>query len=137
MREQLVELARAQRRLLGWTQRDLALAMGTSAARVCGMESGRCSADFVLRALDAMGAPLVPATIDEDRDPMRDPALDASQLQMLSARMLRHARARRLAAANPELDAGDVAHALFNLTLSPAERLRSMFQRDRLRIIPR
>ncbi len=56
MKERLVALARARREQLGWTQRELADALGSSASRVSKLEAGDAtvSVDLVLRALEVM-----------------------------------------------------------------------------------
>lgn len=46
-------------------------------------------------------------------------------------------RARQIAAAQPDVDAGDVYHALRCLELTPAERLRQGLSRGRLRTYAR
>jgi hypothetical protein len=46
-------------------------------------------------------------------------------------------RARQIAAAHPDVDAGDIYHALRCLDLSPAERLRLGLSRGRLRAYAR
>ena len=42
-------------------------------------------------------------------------------------------KARAIAASNPELDPGDIYHALRALERAPSERLRAALQRGRLR----
>ena len=42
-------------------------------------------------------------------------------------------KARTIAASNPELDPGDIYHALRALERTPSERLRAALQRGRLR----
>jgi len=136
LRDQLLALARRRRRELGWTQRQLALAVGSSASRMSKLESGdqTVSLDLIVRVLDAMEAG-VDVLLDPSRDPLADPALSPAQKQLL-ARALWRRRAADVLAARAGVDPGDVARALFNLEKTPEERLRSSFRRAKLRRQP-
>jgi ethanolamine utilization microcompartment shell protein EutS len=59
-----------------------------------------------------------------------DAGLDAEQSSHLIARLRRVRLAERLAAKSG-LDASDIEHALFNLTLTPSERLARKLWRGR------
>ena len=133
MRARLVELVRARRKALGWTQRELADALGSSPSRVSKLEAGDAtvSVDLLLRALDVMHVTVVVA-VDDVADPMTQPSLDDDARQRLSREILRRAIAKRLAARDG-VDENDVRRALANLELTPAERLTRMFQRAELR----
>lgn len=126
MQKQLTALVRARRAELGWTHRQLARAMGGSTSAVCRMESGQASVALVVRALEAMQTRLVPLAIDDDLDPMRDPALTSDQLKQVSTRILHRAQAQQIVADRDDLDVSDVEHALYNLTLTPTARLARM-----------
>jgi len=133
MKERLVAMVRARREELGWTQRELAQAIGSSASRVCKLEAGDASVSFelVVRALGAMALPWRVET-DDAADPLKQPSLDAGQRRQLSRELLRRAVARQIAV-REGVDEDDVRHALANLERSPAERLTRMFQRAKLR----
>lgn len=133
MKTLLVDLARARREELGWTQRELADALGSSPSRVSKLETGDAtvSVDLVLRALEVMQLPYDVA-VDDGADPMKEPSLDDEARRWLSREILRRAVARRLAARDG-VDEDDVRRALANLELTPAERLTRMFQRAELR----
>jgi transcriptional regulator with XRE-family HTH domain len=133
VKETLVALVRARRKELGWSQRELARALGSSPSRISKLEGGDPSVavDLVLRALEAMALPLE-VVGDDDADPMKQPSLDEHARHRLSRELLRRAIARRLAARDG-VDEGDVRRALANLELTPAQRLTRMFQRAQLR----
>ena len=126
---------KSRRAHLGWSQVDLAQAIGSSASRICKLEAGEASvsADLKLRALEAMEATLC-LTIDASGDPFADPELSPEQKTLLSARILRRRRAEQIAQRS-NVDAGDVEHVLHNLTLSPAQRLTQSFRRANLKRI--
>lgn len=133
MRTQVVELMGKRRRQLGWTQRDLASALGSSPSRISKMEAGdgTVSLDLLVRALVSMGLSLV-VTADDLHDPMADPTLSPTQRALLSRAMLARCRARQIASRHG-VNADDVRHVLTNLELSPLQRLGSMFRRAGLR----
>jgi len=131
--DELARLVRQRRELLGWTQSDLARAMGSSPSRICKLEAGESSVNpsLMLKALATMLAPLR-VEIDRARDPFAEPGLSKEQKRQLSARLQRRKHAENLAE-RYQVDAGDVEHALFNLTLPPWQRLTRSFQRAGLR----
>jgi transcriptional regulator with XRE-family HTH domain len=138
MTEQLPRLVRSRREMLSWTQGDLAAAMGSSRSRISKLEAGDSTVapSLMVRALAVMGA-VLHVTLDEKHDAFAEPGLTESHRQELSARLLRRRRAERIAERH-NLDAGDVEHALFNLTLPPWTRLARSFKRARLgRLSPR
>jgi hypothetical protein len=83
----------------------------------------------MLKALDVMASPLR-IEIDSARDPLA--GLSKQQRRQLSERLLRRKRAERIAERH-EVDAGDVEHVLFNLTLPPWQRLARSFKRAGLK----
>ena len=112
--------------------------MGSSASRVCKLEAGSdsVSPSLMLRALEVMECPLH-IEIDSQRDALAAPELTPAQRQQISARLLRRKTAERIAERH-SVDAGDVEHVLFNLTLSPWQRLARSFKRAGLkRLSPR
>jgi predicted transcriptional regulator len=129
----LAALVRRRREQLGWTQSDLARAMGSSPSRICKLEGTDASVapSLMLRALDAMDSPLR-IEIDSRRDPFAQSRLTKQQRHQLSQRLLRRKQAERIAE-REGVDAGDVEHVLFNLTLSPWKRLARSFQRAGLK----
>src|SRR5512134_3621970 len=108
-------LVRKRREALGWTQSDLARALGSSPSRICKLEArdASVSVSLMLKALDVMGSPLR-IEIDSARDPFA--GLSKQERRQLSERLLRRKRAERIAERH-EVDAGHVEHVLFNLTL--------------------
>jgi transcriptional regulator with XRE-family HTH domain len=129
----LAKLVRRRREELGWTQSDLARALGSSPSRVCKLESADSSVavSLMLRALAVMDSPLR-IEIDPTRDPFAEAGLSKAQRRQLSQRLLRRRHAERLAERHA-LDAGDVEHALYNLTLPPWQRLARSFRRADLK----
>jgi transcriptional regulator with XRE-family HTH domain len=129
----IVSLVKARRRKLGWSQTELAAAMGSSPSRVNKLESNDRSVavSLMLRALDVMAAPLR-IEVDVDRDPLADPSLTPKQRRAVSMLILRRAQAQMIAA-KYSVDAGDVEHVLSNLSLSPAQRLADSFRRAKLK----
>ncbi|MBI5501979.1 MAG: helix-turn-helix domain-containing protein [Deltaproteobacteria bacterium] len=136
MIRELPRRVQSRRRQLGWTQSDLARAMGSSPSRVCKLEAGDESVapSLMLRALVAMDAPLR-LEIDKSRDAFAEPGLTAEQRRQLSARLLRRRQADRIAE-REHVDGGDVEHVLFNLALSPWQRLARSFDRARRKRVP-
>ena len=112
--------------MLGWTRRELALAVGCEETDIARLEAGASSA-LAARALDAMAV-----TEEPGDDPLADPALTEPHRALLSRALWRR-RAAKTIAATEDVDAGDVAHALRNLEDDPAERLRRSFRRAGLR----
>lgn len=129
MGPELAALVRSRREKLGWSQSDLARAMGSSPSRVCKLEASDTSVapSLMLRALEVMEAPLE-VRIDSKRDAFQGQHLSTRQLHQASARLLRRKHAERVAE-REKVDAGDVEHVLFNLTLPPWQRLARSFQR--------
>lgn len=132
MRGKLIAIARERRRRLGWTQLDLARCLGSSPSRVCKMEVGdrSVSVDFVCRALQVMGASLV-VELSQDADPLEDAAVSPEARRAFARALLRRQWAKRIAARH-RVDAGDVAHVLYNLELPPLARIGSALSRARL-----
>jgi len=124
---------RQRRTQLGWSQSDLARALGSSPSRICKLEAADASVSpsLMLKALEVMGAP-VDVRIDSRRDPFAVGRLSPRQRRQASARLLRRKRAERIAE-REGVDAGDVEHVLFNLTLGPWQRLARSFQRAGLK----
>ena len=54
-------------------------------------------------------------------------------LERMKNRIARRRFAEEIATRRPDLDASDVEHVLYNLTLPPLERLRESLRRARLR----
>jgi len=106
--------------------------MGSSPSRICKLEAcdDTVAASLMLRALEIMDAPLR-IEIDAKRDAWSGPGHTKRERRMLADRLLRRRRAERIAEAHT-VDAGDVEHVLFNLSLSPWQRLARSFQRARL-----
>jgi transcriptional regulator with XRE-family HTH domain len=129
----LPKLVRKRRESLGWTQSDLARALGSSPSRICKLEAWDASVSprLMLKALEVMATPLR-VEIDSARDPFAQPRLSKEHRRQLSERLLRRRRAERMAERHG-VDAGDVEHALFNLTLPPWQRLSRSFRRAGLR----
>ena len=136
MLRELAALVRRRRSQLGWSQTDLARALGSSPSRVNKMERADKSvaASLMLRALEVMSAPLR-IEIDQGRDVFAQPGLTPSQRRALASRLHRRRHAERIAEAHA-VDAGDVEHVLFNLTLPPWERLARSFTRAGLGRLP-
>jgi len=132
VKDRLVEIVRRRRRELGWTQRELARAVRSSASRSSKLEHGDASVslELVARCLEAMS---VTSKLDPDDalDPLRQPGLTEHHRAELSRELLRRRIAARIAE-REGVDPDDVRHALANLELEPLERLRRMFQRARL-----
>ena len=128
---ELTRLVRERRRELGWSQTELALAMGSSPSRICKLEAEdpAVSPALALRALDAMACP-VKVDIDRARDPLALERLSPKQRRQVSDRLKRRRQAEVLAE-RYGVDASDVEHALFNLTLPPWQRLARSFSRAR------
>ena len=133
MIEELANLVRKRREQLRWTQTDLSRAMGSSPSRICKLEAGDASVapSLMLRALEVMAAPLK-VEVDLIRDPLREEGLTRKQRDEVSRRLLRRQHAERIAE-REGVDAGDVEHVLFNLTLHPWQRLARSFQRAGLK----
>jgi transcriptional regulator with XRE-family HTH domain len=129
MNPDLAALVRKRREQLGWSQSDLARAMGSSPSRICKLEASDASVapGLMLRALHVMETPLR-VEIDSRRDVFADTRLSRRRRLQASARLLRRKHAERIAE-REGVDAGDVEHVLFNLTLSPWQRLARSFQR--------
>jgi transcriptional regulator with XRE-family HTH domain len=133
MLQRLAILVRQRREELGWTQSDLARAMGSSPSRICKLEAGDGSvaANLMTRAMTIMSAPLR-VSIDRSQDPFAEPGLSQEQRRELSQRLQRRRHAERIAERHA-VDVGDVEHVLFNLTLPPWERLARSFGRAGLK----
>ena len=133
MTRALASLVRQRREALGWTQSDLARALGSSPSRVCKLEAedGSVAVNLMLRALAVMETPLR-IEVDATQDAFADPRLRDSQRRQLSQRLYRRKYAERLAERHA-VDAGDVEHALYNLTLPPWNRLERSFKRAGLK----
>ena len=133
MTRKLANLVRLRRQALGWTQSELARALGSSPSRVCKLESAdsSVSVSLMLRALAVMECPLR-IEIDVEQDLFAAGGLSRPQLRQLSRRLQRRRHAERLAERHA-LDAGDIEHALYNLTLPPWQRLGRSFKRAGLR----
>ena len=129
MKGELADLVRRRRQFLEWTQSDLARALGSSPSRVCKLEAGDDSVavSLMLRALAVMNAPLR-IEIDAAQDPFAEPGLSKAQRRQVSQRLQRRRYAERLAERHA-VDAGDIEHALYNLTLPPWQRLERSFRR--------
>jgi transcriptional regulator with XRE-family HTH domain len=129
----LASLVRQRREALGWTQSDLARALGSSPSRVCKLEAGdeSVAANLMLKALAIMETPLR-VEIDAAGDPFSDPLQSEAARRPLSQRLHRRKYAERLAERHG-VDAGDVEHVLYNLTLPPWQRLKRSFQRAGLK----
>jgi transcriptional regulator with XRE-family HTH domain len=126
---ELRELVRRRRQNLGWSQSDLARAMGTSPSRVAKVETGDASTsvELVARALETMGMRvLVTAREDVFR------GLTKAEMRMAATRFLRIRVAKQLARKH-DVDPGDVEQALFRLSISPVERLQRSMRRAQLR----
>ncbi len=132
MRRCLTELVRKRREQLGWTQRELAAAIGSSASRVSKIEAADASVslDLMVRALSSMSISLRVHPV-ESSDPLAAPELTPEHRVLLSRELLKRQIARRIAEKH-QVDADDVKHVLTNLELTPFERLGSMFRRARL-----
>jgi transcriptional regulator with XRE-family HTH domain len=130
---ELAQLVHRRRRALGWTQSDLARALGSSPSRVCKLEAGDASVapSLMLRALAVMECPLR-IRIDTAHDPFSQRGLTKSQRHQLAQRLQRRRHAEQLARRHG-VDAGDVEHALYNLTLPPWQRLTRSFRRAGLK----
>lgn len=126
-------MVRRRRESLGWTQTDLARALGSSPSRICKLEAvdATVSASLMLRALEVMASPLR-VEIDTARDPFAEAGLSKKQRHQLSERLQRRQHAERIAERHA-VDAGDVEHVLFNLTVPPWQRLARSFKRGGLR----
>jgi transcriptional regulator with XRE-family HTH domain len=126
-------LVRRRREQLGWSQSDLARAMGSSPSRINKLESSdrSVSISLVLKALRTMGCQ-VRIDLVRKGDPFSDSSLTKEQRRELSTRLLRRREADRIAE-RCSVDAGDVEHVLFNLTLTPWQRLGRSFKRAGLR----
>jgi hypothetical protein len=100
---------------------------------VCKLEAadGSVAVSLMLRALVVMDCPLR-IEIDATEDPFADPRLTQAQRRELSHRLQRRRCAERLAERHA-VDAGDVEHALYNLTLPPWQRLQRSFRRAGLK----
>jgi len=133
VKRDLAELVRRRREALGWTQSDLARALGSSSSRVCKLEAqdGSVATSLMLKALAVMETPLR-IEIDPKRDPFTDPLQSEAARRQLSQRLYRRRYAERLAERHL-VDAGDVEHVLYNLTLPPWRRLERSFQRGGLK----
>lgn len=133
MNSDLAALVRKRREQLGWSQSDLARAMGSSPSRVCKLEATDTSVapSLMLKALEAMETPLR-VEIDSRRDAFAGARLSRRQRHQASVRLLRRKQAERIAE-REGVDAGDVEHVLFNLTLRPWQRLARSFQRAGLK----
>ena len=107
--------------------------MGSSPSRICKLEAADASVapSLMLRALEVMETPLE-VQIDSRRDAFAGERLSARQRHQASARLLRRKHAERVAE-REGVDAGDVEHVLFNLTLRPWQRLARSFQRAGLK----
>lgn len=133
MKRELAKLVHERREALGWTQSDLARALGSSPSRICKLEAkdDSVAASLMLRALTVMECPLR-IEIDRASDPFTNPRLSESQRRRLSERLHRRRYAERLAERH-RVDPGDVDHALHNLTLPPWKRLERSFKRAGLK----
>jgi len=134
----LAALLCKRRRQLGWSQSDLARAMGSSPSRISKLEATDASVapNLMLKALEVMEAP-VEVRIDSRRDAFAGDELSLRERRQASARLLRRKHAERIAE-REGVDAGDVEHVLFNLTLDPWQRLSRSFRRAGLkRLSPR
>lgn len=133
MNRDLAALVRRRREQLGWSQSDLARAMGSSPSRLSKLEATDASVapSLMLKALAAMETPLR-IEIDSRRDVFADARLAPHRRRQASARLLRRKQAERIAE-REGVDAGDVEHVLFNLTLGPWQRLARSFQRAGLK----
>ncbi len=133
MHRQIAVLVRKRRADLGWTQTDLARSVGSSPSRICKLEAGdeSVAVTLMLRALAVMQSPLR-IEIDSGRDPFADSDLSPEQRRQMSARIQRRGHAARIAE-RESVDPGDVEHALFNLTLTPWQRLARSFKRAGLK----
>jgi transcriptional regulator with XRE-family HTH domain len=129
----LAQLVRRRREKLGWTQSDLARALGSSPSRVCKLEVADRSVavSLMLKALAVMDCPLR-IQVDTARDPFARRGLSSAHRRQLSRRLQRRRHAERLAE-RYDVDAGDVEHALYNLSLPPWERLARSFKRAGLK----
>ena len=129
MRERLTEIVRERRAQLGWTQRELAAAVGSSPSRISKLEANDTSVslDLIFRALSSMSVSLL-VHPSESSDPLTDPDLSSEQCVQLSRELLKRQIAERIADRH-HVDAGDVRHVLTNLEQSPLQRLESMFRR--------
>jgi hypothetical protein len=107
--------------------------MGSSASRICKLEASDASVapSLMLKALEAMEAP-VKIEIDSSQDVFAESRLTQQQRRQLSQRLLRRKQAERIAD-REGVDPGDVEHVLFNLTLSPWQRLARSFRRAGLK----
>jgi len=106
----LAALVRKRRRQLGWTQSDLARAMGSSPSRVCKLEAHDASVatSLMLKALEVMGSP-IRIEIDSRRDPFE--GLSPRERRQWSERLLRRKHAEVIAE-QQGVDSGDVEHVL-------------------------
>jgi predicted transcriptional regulator len=132
MARELADLVRLRREELGWSQSDLARGLGSSPSRVSKLERAdeSVASSLMLRALAVMETPLR-IEVDRARDPFAAVGSEGAK-RHLSQRLLRRRHAEQLAERHG-VDAGDVEHALFNLTLSPWQRLARSFGRARPR----
>lgn len=123
--EILATLDRERERQL-MTKEQLAGRCGMSGAAVRRLLGGKrmdVRLSTLRKVASALGAEITVETIDRD--------LDAGEARLLVDRLGRRNVAERLARGSG-LDAGDIEHALHNLTLLPEERLRRRF-RGRIR----
>lgn len=133
MNRDLAALVRRRREQLGWSQSDLARAMGSSPSRLSKLEAADASVapSLMLKALAIMETP-IRIEIDSRRDVFADARLSPHRRRQASARLLRRKQAERIAE-REGVDAGDVEHVLFNLTLDPWQRLARSLQRAGLK----
>jgi len=127
----LASLVRKRRRHLGWSQSDLARAAGSSPSRICKLEArdDSVATNLLLKALEAMETPLR-IEVDSQKDPFQ--GLAKGDRRQLSQRLLRRKHAEQIAR-RENVDAGDVEHVLYNLSLRPWDRLGRSFERAGLK----
>jgi transcriptional regulator with XRE-family HTH domain len=98
VRTRLSNLVRRRREQLGWTQSDLARALGSSPSRICKLEGADPSVapTLMLRALEVMESPLRIELRDGD-DAFTDSTLPDEQRRALSGRLLQRRCDERIA----------------------------------------
>lgn len=116
-------LVRQRRKELGWTEADLAKAMGSSQSRISKMEKGDQSVNknMIRRALVVMGYSFSEVMISPE-DPSNNAACPLNIKKLFAAKLLIRRQAEVIAG-KISADAGDVEHILQNLIRSPEKRL--------------
>jgi len=121
----MVRTLDGERRRQGLTKEQLAEKCGmlsTSVRRIFSAKDPNVKLSTLCKMASALGARIEIRKLDSD--------LDEEQSRHLIARVRRARLAERLGKKSG-LDAGDIEHALYNLTLTPSERLARRLRRGR------